>query len=76
LHIGKILRKLKAERDRLEVAIQALSALDKERKKKGANKNRYPAIPRTAKASGGNMRALALQERKLARVIPIRKFGS
>jgi hypothetical protein len=59
----------------LEVAIQALSALDRERKKKGAKKKRYPAIPRAAKASSGDTRSL-LQQEQLGRVIPIRKFGS
>jgi hypothetical protein len=76
LDIGKILLKLKAERKRLDVAIQALSALENERKKKGANKKRYPTLPRTATASGVDARALARREKQLARVIPIRKFGS
>ena len=75
MDIGKILLKLRAERDRLEVAIEALDALESERKKKGAHKKRNPTTRRTENLATGATRSQGLGQ-KLARVIPIRKFGS
>lgn len=79
MDIGEILLKLKAERERLDVAIRALSALDKARSKKAmlaSAKKRQPAAPRLPGKLRARTPSPGPQGGESAQVIPIRKFGS